>query len=159
MDREAAIETLNDLLHATVNSVVQYIEVSTPYVPPGYEEQWKQVLALRDEEAQTAHDLTEAIANLDGVPKVGVFPYWNVDLNYLDLRFLARFAVKHLDAAIADAEGMVENVLDHARISGLLKTVLDQKRRHRALLAGIGGVGESAAEPAPESPAEATPAE
>jgi len=148
MDREAAIDALNDLLDSTVNSVVQYIEVATPWIPPGYEEQWRQVLELRDEEAQTAHDLTDAIGSLDGVPKVGVFPYWNVDLNYLDLRFLARFAVTHLDAAIADAEAMGDRVQDHAQVHGLLKRVLEQKRRHRAVLAEIGGLAEAAPTPA-----------
>ena len=34
-----ATDVLNRLLHDTVNSVVQYAEISAPYVPPDFAEQ------------------------------------------------------------------------------------------------------------------------
>lgn len=140
----SAVDILNRVLHGTVNSVVQYIGIAVPYVPPGHEEAQADLATIRGEEAATAAELTEAIAALDGVPKVGVFPYWNVDLNYLDLRYLAGLAAEDLEKAIAGLEGELDSVLHQPDVHGLLGRVLEQKRAHLARLREIGKPAEPA---------------
>lgn len=132
------VAILNRALHGTVNSVVQYIDIAAPYVPPGCEEDRETLRRLRDEEVATAARIRELIDGLDGVPKVGVFPYWNVDLNYLDLRYLARFASEHQEKVIAALEAGLESARDDARVHGVLKRALEEKRAHLETLREIG---------------------
>ncbi len=139
MERDKQIALLNRVLHGTVNSVVQYIPTSTPYVPPGYEDKLEELVRLRDEEAVTAQRLADAINELDGVPKVGVFPYWDIDLNYLDLRFMARFGAKHLAGVIEELETHLNVARHDPKLHQLLKDALDEKRTHMATLNEIGG--------------------
>jgi len=154
MEKSRKIDLLNRALHGTVNSVVQYIESAAPFVPPGYEEQHEAVLRMKDDEVETATALTALINELDGVPKVGVFPYWNVDLNYLDLRFLCRFAAQHHEKTIVALEQEVDEVRDDPRVHAALSAALEQKRAHVAALREIGGADEDPAEKSDE-PAEA----
>lgn len=145
MEKSRKVDLLNRALHGCVNSVVQYIEAATPYVPDGYEEQHDQVLRMKDEEVATATALTGLINDLDGVPKVGVFPYWNVDLNYLDLRFLCRFAAQHHEKTIAELEEEVDEVRDDPRVHAVLSAALEQQRAHVAALREIGGADDQPA--------------
>ncbi len=138
MDAAAKVDVLNRVLHETVNSVLQYIEIAVPYVPAGFDAQMSALRTMRDEETATSHRLTDLIAALDGVPTVGVFPYWNVDLNYLDVRYLARLAAEQTGRAAAEIERELDLVRDDARVHALLKSVLAQKRGHAAALAEIG---------------------
>jgi len=138
MDAAAKVDVLNRVLHETVNSVVQYIDIAVPYVPDGFDAQMVALRKMRDEETATSHRLTDLIAALDGVPTVGVFPYWNVDLNYLDVRYLARLAAGQTEKAAAEIERELDLVRDDARVHTLLKSVLAQKRAHAAALAEIG---------------------
>ncbi|MHC4549932.1 MAG: hypothetical protein ACYTEZ_14265 [Planctomycetota bacterium] len=134
MDREAKLALLGRVLHDTVNSVIQYLDAATPYVPPGCVADVEQVQRMRDEERATAAALTDHITALDGVPRVGVFDYWNVDLNYLDFRFLARFAARHLDGVIAGLETSLGPVQDDPPLHALLSKILAEKRAHREAL-------------------------
>jgi len=143
----ATIEVLNRVLHGTVNSVVQYIDISAPFIPEGSEKHVETLRRIRDEEGAQAHDLHALIGKLDGNPKVGVFDYWNVDLNYLDLRFMARFAAQHQEKVIADLERDVEAMRDEPAAFGLLTRILQEKRRHLAELRALA----PAPEPEPES--------
>ena len=134
MDDTKTIALLNRVLHGTVNSVIQYIDIARPYVPPGCEKDVEELHRLRDEEAVTAAALTGLITELDGVPKVDPFDYWNVDLNYLDLRFLARFAAQHEAKVIAEIEAHLESVRGDPRVYRLLEAVAAEKRAHKDAL-------------------------
>jgi hypothetical protein len=79
---------------------------------------------------------------------VGVFPYWNVDLNYLDVRFLARFAAQHQDKVVAELERDLALARDDPRLSALLQRILEEKRAHREVLAGIAAAGPAKAKAA-----------
>lgn len=146
MDRQAKIDVLNRVLHGTVNSVLQYVEASTPYVSEEAEEQWEEILRIRDEEIELILDLRAAISALDGIAAVGVFPYWNIDLNYLDLDWMAGFAKKHQDGLIGELVALLPEVRSDARIHGLLSRVLEKMREHSVVLARVAGDGAEAAE-------------
>ncbi len=154
MDNQRCIALLNQVLDGTVNSVVQYIAISGAYIPPDFDDQMETLGRIREEEAQMAHDLNDALYQLDGAPKVGVFKYWNVDLNYLDARFMARFAVRHQEEVVAALEEALEGVRDNGKVHRLLSDMLDRKREHMAELREI--AGEVASEPAEEAPSAET---
>ena len=137
MSREQSVALLNRVLHGTINSVIQYIDVAAPYVPAGLEDCLAALRGMRDEEVVSANEIADLLAELDGVPRAGVFEYWNVDLNYLDVRFLARFAAQHQDKVIAEIEADVEGAGEDPRVAGLLTRLLEQKRRHRDALVAI----------------------
>ncbi|MHC4972107.1 MAG: ferritin-like domain-containing protein [Planctomycetota bacterium] len=134
MEDAKSIDLLNRVLHGTVNSVIQYVDIARPYVPPGCESDVEELRRLRDEEAVTVGALTALITELDGVPKVDPFDYWNVDLNYLDLRFLARFAAQHQDKVIAEIEAHLDDVRDDARVHRLLREIVAEKSAHKDVL-------------------------
>lgn len=134
MDDAKSVDLLNRVLHGTVNSVIQYIDLARPYVPPGCEDDVEELQRLRNEEAVTVGALTALITELDGVPKVDPFDYWNVDLNYLDLRFLARFAAQHQDKVIAEIEAHLDDVRDDARVHRLLREIVAEKSAHKDVL-------------------------
>jgi bacterioferritin (cytochrome b1) len=157
MTREEKIALLNRILQGTVNSVVQYIDVATPYVPPYCTARLAELKRLRDDEAHSANEIVALVAELDGVPQVGVFPFWNVDLNYLDVRFLARFAADHQAKVIADVESALGSVRDDARLRPALERLLAQKREHLAVLQEIAAIPTPA--PDPERAKKAVPAE
>jgi len=147
MEREKQIDQLNRVLHGTVNSVVQYIPVSTPFVPEGFEPRLEELERLRDEEARTAQRLVDAIHARDGVPRVGVFPYWNVDLNYLDIRFMARFGAEHLTGVVEELEANLDEAARHdPELRRLFRDVLEEKRAHLAKLRQVAGEGEGEGE-------------
>jgi len=155
MDNQSCIDLLNAALDGTVNSVAQYFSISGAYVPPDFEEHMNTMERIRQEEAQMAHDINAALYELDGAPKVGVFPYWNVDLNYLDARFMARFAAQHQEKVVAALED-IESARDNPKVHRLLSAILDQKRGHLAEMRAIAGVSDEAdeAEEAEEASAE-----
>ena len=133
------VDALNRLLHDTVNSVIQYADISAPHVPKGYDDQVAELRKIADEEKVLANDLVDLIGRCEGVPQVGVFPYWNVDLNYLDLRFMAKFAREHQEASIARLEAELAGMQDDPEVHSFLKRALAQKIDHLARLAGVAG--------------------
>ena len=154
MDRQAKIDLCNRALHGAVNSALQYMENSTPYIPVGAEEQWEEVLAVRDEEASLAREIHAIVGELDGVAKVGVFPYWNVDMNYLDLRWYCRFANRHNRAEIEWTEQVLPDVRADAKLHRLFTRLLEMRKTQDDVLASVGGE-----ETTEESAAHATPAD
>lgn len=144
MDRQAKIDILNRVLHGVVNSVLQYMEAATPYIPEGDEEKWGEILRIRDEEVEIAHELHGAIGALDGVASIGSFPYWNIDLNYLDLCWVAGFAKRHQDRVTAEIEQVLPLVRGDARVHGLLTRVLETQRAHATVLDAVAAKPEAA---------------
>jgi hypothetical protein len=157
MTRDEKIALLNRLLHGTVNSVVQYIDIATPYVPPFCEGKVGELVKMRDEQAHAANDIVALVAQLEGVPQVEAFPYWNVDLNYLDVRFLARFAAEHEAKVAAELEQALPELRDDPRIHGALTRILQQRRAHLAALQAIAAIPTPP--PDPERAKKAVPAE
>ena len=143
---------LNCVLSDTVNSVVQYAGISMPYVAPDCTGHKETMDRIRGEESVHANTLNELIQRSNGVSTVDAFPYWNIDLNYLDLRFMARFAATHQEKAIRlieeGADVLRTDPVAHTKVSG----ILEEKRRHLGELCEIGKkpVPEPESEPAAE---------
>ena len=137
MQTSPSIDLLNRLLDDTVNSVVQYAEIGAPYVPAGFDEQMKEIRRISDEEKQLATEIVEVIQSRDCVPAVGVFKFWNVDLNDLDIRFMARFAVEKETEAIDHLEAGLDSVADDPQVHGIARRAIEQKREHLAKLTEI----------------------
>ena len=134
-----AIDVLNRLLHDTVNSVVQYAEIAAPYVPPDFDAQLAEFNRVSDEEKALANECAALLDTRDGVPTVGIFPFWNVDLNYLDLRFLAKFAAQHQEKVIAHMERELDLVNDDPEVLAFVKIALEQKKEHLSALLEVAG--------------------
>jgi len=134
MEPQAKVDLCNRVLHALVNSVVQYIDIAAPYVPPTCVGKMEALRRIRDEEVAGAHDLVALIAEMEGVPAVEAFPFWNVDLNYLDVRFLCRFAAEHQKRTLPELEEYCELARGDARLRAVLERLLAQRREHVAVL-------------------------
>jgi len=139
MQTTPTLDILNRLLDGTVNSVVQYAEIGAPYVPDGSDELMQEFQRIGDEEKNLANETVALIQSRDGVPSVGVFRFWNVDLNYLDIRFMAKFAVQHEGLLIADLEAALDSLANDPEAHGLVRRAIEQKRGHLTKLAEIAG--------------------
>ncbi|MHC4410516.1 MAG: ferritin-like domain-containing protein [Planctomycetota bacterium] len=133
------INVLNRLLHDTVNSVIQYAEISAPYIPKGFDEQAATLQSIADEEKALANEVVALIGLRDGVPQVGIFDYWNVDLNYLDLRWMAGFAMEHQAKSIERLESQLGAAADDPEVSSFLRRALEQKKDHLKKLESVKG--------------------
>jgi len=139
MQTSNAMDLLNRLLDGTVNSVVQYAQIGAPYVPEGFDDQMAEINRISNEEKQLAVELVDLIQSRDGVPSVGVFKYWNIDLNYLDIRFMAKFAVQQESDVVDQVEAALDSVAGDPEVHGLVRRALEQKRGHLEKLAEIAG--------------------
>jgi len=137
MQTTPTLDVLNRLLDGTVNSVVQYAEIGAPYIPDGFDEQMQEFKRIGDDEKNLANETVAMIQSRDGVPAVGVFRFWNVDLNYLDIRFMAKFAVQHEGKLIADLEAALDSLTNDPEAHGLVRRAIEQKREHLTKLADI----------------------
>ena len=155
MDREAKLDLCNRALHGVVNSVLQYMETATPFVPEGAEDEWGQVLAARDAEAALAGEIHAAVGEMDGVASVGVFPYWNVDLNYLDLRWFCRFANQHNLSELAWTERVLPDLRTDPNLHGLFSRLIVMRRGQAEVLASVGGEDKEETEEAAAPAADA----
>ena len=154
MDREAKLDLANRALHGVVNSVLQYMENATPFVPEGAEDDWAQVLAARDAEAAMAAEIHTLVGELDGVAKVGVFPYWNVDLNYLDLDWFCRFANQHNLTELERTERVLPDLRPDPKMHGLFSRLIVMRRGQAEVLARVGGEEETEEAAAPAADAD-----
>ncbi|MHC4956295.1 MAG: ferritin-like domain-containing protein [Planctomycetota bacterium] len=139
METNVTHDILNRILDDTVNSVVQYAEIGAPYVPKGFDDQMAVLERVSSEEKALAHEIVGLLADRDGVPKVGVFPFWNVDLNYLDIRFMAKFALEQQQKVVARVEKELDAVRHDPEVHGLIRRALDQKREHLEALQTVAG--------------------
>mgnify|MGYP003572735055 CR=1 FL=1 len=137
MQTTPTLDILNRLLDGTVNSVVQYAEIGAPFVPEGFDEQMDAFQRIADEEKNLANEVVAMIQDRDGVPTVGVFRFWNVDLNYLDIRFMAKFAVQHEGILIADLEAGLDSLTNDPEAHGVVRRAIEQKREHLVKLTEI----------------------
>ncbi len=144
------VEFLNGVLSETVNSIVQYTGISMPYVAPDCIGHQETMDRIRGEESVHANTLNELIRRFGGVPTIEAFSYWNIDLNYLDLRFMARFAVTHQEKTIRliekEADVLRTDPVAHTKVLG----ILEEKRRHLGELQEIAKKPEPEPEPEPE---------
>jgi hypothetical protein len=148
MTRDEKVAFLNRVLHGTVNSVVQYLDIATPYVPPYCEDRMGELAAMREAEARTANEIVALLGELEGVPQADVFPYWNVDLNYLDVRYLARFAAEHEARVVAEIEEAMPRLRDDPRLHGAVERILGERRAHLGALKGIAAIPTPPPDPA-----------
>lgn len=139
MQTSKTLDVLNRLLDGTVNSIVQYAEIGAPYIPDNFDDQKREFDRIANEEKTLATELVDLIQSRDGVPTVGVFPYWNVDLNYLDLRFMAKFAAERDGDLIGELEAELDSLSQDPEAHSLVRRALEQKREHLAKLAEIAG--------------------
>ncbi|HEX5138957.1 MAG TPA: hypothetical protein VFY93_18445 [Planctomycetota bacterium] len=148
MTRDEKVLFLNRILHGTVNSVVQYMAIASPFVPPYCEGKMAELAAMREAEAKTANQVVALIGELDGVPQAEAFPYWNVDLNYLDVRFLAGFAAEHEARVVAEIGESLQDLRDDPRLHGAVERILGEKRAHLEALEAIAAIPTPAPDPA-----------
>ncbi|MFQ5845097.1 MAG: hypothetical protein ACE5JG_08930 [Planctomycetota bacterium] len=144
MSADERVGYLNRVLSATVNSLIQYIDVATPYVPPGSEQHLETIARLKREEAGQASRLVAVIERIDGVPAVGIFPFWNVDLNYLDLRFLVGFAARRQGEILEGLRAGLDRLRGDRDAYAEVSAVLEEKRLHLTVLRTIAGLDEPA---------------
>lgn len=148
MTREEKVALLNRILHGTVNSVVQYIGIATPYVPSYCQDRMAELAAMRDAEARTATEVVALLGELEGVPQAEVFPYWNVDLNYLDVRYLARFAAEHQAKVVREIEESLPGLRGDPRLHVAVERMLGEKRAHLDALKAIAAIPTPPMDPA-----------
>jgi hypothetical protein len=127
---------LDDLLTRSFYSGAGYVFESDPYVVAEDAEVLEKLTVIREQDRRHAHVLGTLIAARGGVPGPGVFPFWNLDLNFLTVPTVSQFVVDALHEEI----GLYDLLLarwpaadDDGRAA--LRVIRDEKARQVADLA------------------------
>ncbi len=127
---------LDDLLTRSFYSGAGYVFESDPYVVAEDAEVLEKLTVIREQDRRHAHVLGTLIAARGGVPSPGVFPWWNLDLNFLTVPTVSQFVVDALHEEI----GLYDLLLarwpaadDDGRAA--LRVIRDEKARQVADLA------------------------
>lgn len=134
---------LDDLLTRSFYSGAGYVFESDPYVVPEDAEVLEKLTVIREQDRRHAHVLGTLIAARGGVPGPGVFPFWNLDLNFLTVPTVSQFVVDALHEEI----GLYDLLLarwpaddDDGRAA--LRVIRDEKARQVADLAPAVAAGK-----------------
>jgi hypothetical protein len=146
---ETRVAYLNRILSGTVNSMVQYTAVSVPFVPAECESLTGRMDKMRDQEIAQVNVLSKLISRFRGVPSTEAFPYWNIDLNFLDIRFMARFGAEHQEKVIAEIEAGLDKIKSDPVAYTKVLGMLEEKRAHLDELRDMGKMPEPEPEAAP----------
>ena len=135
MDRDRAVRMVNDALSREYNSVAEYVLHSSPYTTPEDAPALKVFEEIRDRQAATASWLTTRLREDFGAgPTLRAFEYWNVDLNYLSVPYLVRFAFEHYGKAVAGFEEALKEIGDDPALKPIFLRLRDEAKVHRAAL-------------------------
>lgn len=99
---------LDELLTYAFYSGAGYVFESDPFVVPEDAELLDLFKAVREDDRRHAHVLGTLIAAREGVPQPGVFPWWNLDLNYLTVPCLSRFVIESLEHEVRLYRGLID---------------------------------------------------
>jgi uncharacterized protein (DUF305 family) len=124
----ALIDALNLDLQRKANDLFVYAKESTPYVPRGDEHFLKTFERLVPIDQDNAESLVAAIRMLEGVPSPGCWDLGIADMNYLNVRFLARMILDQLHATAKQLAAHLELAYDYPKIKAILHSVLDDTR-------------------------------
>jgi hypothetical protein len=132
--RVALIDALNRALQRKANELFQYALESTPYVPRGDEHILDAFRRLIPIDRDNAKSLAEAVRMLHGIPSPGCWDLGVADMNYLEVRFLAR----HIIGELRETERLLQDSLklaaDFPKAKAVMHGVLDDTRFQRELL-------------------------
>jgi hypothetical protein len=122
---------LDELLTRCFYSAAGYVFECDPFVVPEDDEVLQAIAAVRADDRRHAHVLGAVIQGVGGVPAPGVFPWWDLDLNYLTVPCLARFVVETLEDECRLYEDTVASwPEDDPGSRAALSSILADKRAH-----------------------------
>ena len=135
MERDKAVRLVNDALSREYNSVSEYVLHSSPYTVPADAAALKTFQEIRDRQAATASWLTTRLReDLGAGPTLRAFEYWDWDLNYLSVPYLARFAVEHYRKVTAEYDALLKDLGDDPVLKGVFTRLRDEHKAHGAAL-------------------------
>lgn len=136
MERETAVQLVNDALSREYNSISAYVLHSSPWTTPGDAPALKAFEEIRVLQQQAAHWLTIRLREDFGAgPTVKAFEHWKLDLNYLSVPYLVRFTVEHFDRVAAEYDGLLKEAAGEPKLAAIFARLRDEARAHRARLA------------------------
>ncbi len=135
MERENAVRMVNEALSREYNSISTYILHSSPWTTPEDAPALKALEEIRALQEQTAHWLTIRLREDFGAgPTVKAFEHWKLDLNYLSVPYLVRFAAEHFDRVAAEYESLLKEWGADPALAAIFGRLRDEARAHRARL-------------------------
>lgn len=93
VSHDAIRARLDALLTRTFYSGAGYVFESDPHVVAEDDALLQAFATVREGDRRHSHLLGTVIQNRGGVPQPGVFPWWDLDLNYLTVPTLGRFVL------------------------------------------------------------------
>ena len=124
---------LDELLTRCFYSASGYVFESDPYVVPEDDALLQALASVREEDRRHAHVLGALVQGLGGVPAPGVFPWWNLDLNYLSVPCLGRFVVGSLEHETGLYSRLISQwPAEDAGGRAALESILSDKKGHIA---------------------------
>ena len=150
MDRDPAVRLVNAALSREYNSVAAYALHSSPYTVDEDAAALKAFEEIHAANALTAAWLTERLReDLSSGPTLRAFEHWKVDLNYLSVPYLVRFAHEHYGRVAAEYEETLRQVAGDAALEAIFRRLRDEAKSHRAAMDKVLSPPEPGREGAP----------
>ena len=135
MERENAVRMVNDALSREYNSLSAYVLHSSPWTTTEDAPALQAFEEIRAIQEQTARWLTTRLREDFGAgPTVKAFEYWKLDLNYLSVPYLVRFAAEHFDRVGAEYEALLREFAGDPALAAVFARLRDEAKSHRARL-------------------------
>ncbi|MCC7139126.1 MAG: hypothetical protein IT460_11955 [Planctomycetes bacterium] len=103
--RDPLRRRLDDLLTRSFYSAAGYVFECDPFAVAADDDVFRVLGPVREQDRRHAHVLGTLIERRGGVPAPGVFPWWNLDLNFLTVPALSQFVLDalHEEVGLYDA--------------------------------------------------------
>jgi len=124
----ALIDGLNDDLQRKANDLFRYVLESGSYIPKGDEHIMPLFERLARIETDNAESLAAAIRLLEGVPSPGVWDLGVADMNYLNVRFVAKQVIEQLEESVRRLERRLEQSENYPRVKAIVLSVFDDTK-------------------------------
>jgi hypothetical protein len=135
LGRDEIVARLSDLLTRSFYSGSGYVFESEPYVLAEDDDLMQAFAAVRADDRRHAHVLGTLLQARGAVPQPGVFPWWNLDLNYLSVPCLSRFVARSIEEETRLFEALLsEWPSGDAPGRAALEWILSDKKAHLARL-------------------------
>lgn len=135
---DALIDTLNDLFTRAYYSAAGYVFESQPFGHRDDEEALGAIRDIRMQERNHARMLGQILESFDRVPEPGAFPYWDRDLNYLTVPYMARFVAMTLEHDLVRYDSAIAQLEKHMGLArAMLKAIRTEKAEALAELAPL----------------------
>jgi hypothetical protein len=136
---DPTVSALNGVFNSRYHSLAHYVLDAGSFVPDRDRPLLDCIAGIADWDATQVETVSDLIESLDGIPQIEPVTPEVAELNYLSLRYLARFLVRALEEESARIETILPETRAHLAAHTTLRHTTETLRKQAASVRGILG--------------------